>query len=192
MPPRLLLVRHGQSAHVHRGGWLDAPALHRWRDDYDAAGIMDHSHPPASLVAEAARAGLVVSSDLPRAIVSAERLAPTRSRPASPLLRESPLDIPPWSSARLPLTGWAAVLHLRWLAQIARGKDPSLADRQRVCDAAAWLEAHVREHETVVALTHGVFRRSLGNHLLTLGWRARERRRSYAHWSVWSFDAPNR
>lgn len=40
---RLLLVRHGHSAHVHDGRWLTRSAVGEFEDAYDAAGIKDDS-----------------------------------------------------------------------------------------------------------------------------------------------------
>jgi len=36
-PPRVVLVRHGRSAHAVRG-WLDAATLRAWFAAYDGAG----------------------------------------------------------------------------------------------------------------------------------------------------------
>ena len=78
MDQRIVLVRHGPSSHTERPGWIDAVGVQRWRDAYDAAGILADSAPPRWLVETAAQAGCVLSSDLPRAVASAERLAPGR------------------------------------------------------------------------------------------------------------------
>src|SRR6185503_16573508 len=114
MASRIILVRHGRSAHVHREGWVNVAGVERWRTQYDAAGIVEDDAPPPSLVADAERADLVVCSDLPRAIASAARLAPNRPIANSPLLRESPLPVPRLAPLRLPLLGWGALINLRW------------------------------------------------------------------------------
>lgn len=48
---RLVLVRHGRSAHVHTAGWIDGAGLRAWAGAYDAAGIRDDDRPPAPLAA---------------------------------------------------------------------------------------------------------------------------------------------
>jgi len=35
---RILLIRHGPSAHSESPGWIDAAGVDRWREAYDAAG----------------------------------------------------------------------------------------------------------------------------------------------------------
>jgi broad specificity phosphatase PhoE len=182
---RIVLVRHGRTAHVHRGGWLDAAAVARWRDACDAVGIGADERPPAALRAEGERAALVVASDLPRAAESAERIVPGRVIHTSVLLREAPLQIPPWTRARLPLAAWEAVVHTRWLWRIVRGLDAPPDVRER-CDAAAdWLVGLASERSPVLVVTHGVFRRLLDGRLRRLGWRPEGGPRSYAHWSAW-------
>ena len=51
MTRRIVLVRHGPSAHTESPGWIDAAGVYRWREAYDAAGILAQSAPPAELVA---------------------------------------------------------------------------------------------------------------------------------------------
>jgi broad specificity phosphatase PhoE len=186
---RILLVRHGRSAHVHSGGWLDTAGIHRWRQDYDAAGIAPDDRPPGALVRETEEVGAVVSSDLPRAIASAALLAPSRQIPASELLREAPLPLPSWIPDRLvlPLLGWGAVVHVHWGYNIVSGAHPPPPERERAERAADWLATLAREHTSVLALTHGVFRQMLAARLETIGWRDGngEENRSYRHWSVW-------
>jgi broad specificity phosphatase PhoE len=162
--------------------------VQRQRDEYDAAGIAADDAPPATLMAEVGPQGIVVSSDLPRAIESAERLAPGEPIPVSPLLREAPLEIPTRLPLRMPLAGWEALMHARWTLQIANGSDASPKDLTRAHAAADWLVRLSRDHSPVVALTHGVFRRLVADRLMTLGWRGDPGDRSYALWSAWSFE----
>lgn len=185
--PRIMLVRHGRSAHVNQERWLDAAGVHRWRAGYDAAGIDPASEPPSWLLEECSRADLVMASDLARAVASAEKLARGRSVRVSPLLRESHLDIPTWLPARWPLTAWAMAIHLQWLGRLARGVGVHPSEVQRVSAAADFLDEAMREHRTIIVVTHGVFRRLLGLELAARGWTAERRDRGYSHWSVWPY-----
>jgi hypothetical protein len=69
----LVLVRHGLSAHVHADGALDRAGVEQWRLRYDAAGLHAADQPPTDLVTLAAGASWFASSDLPRAVESADR-----------------------------------------------------------------------------------------------------------------------
>ncbi len=187
--PRLLLVRHGRSAHVHGGGWIDAAGVHAWRTAYDAAGIADDA-PPASLRRACVDGARLACSDLPRARASAARLADGRAVLESPLLRESALAVPAALGLRLPLTAWGMVIHAAWLAALARGTDASPAERARAAEAATWLAglAGADAAAPVVAVTHGVFRGLLHDTLRADGWRAIGGQRDYRPWSAWRYE----
>src|SRR4051794_2295125 len=188
MAPRIVLVRHGRSAHVHTGA-IDRAGVETWRTAYDAAGIHDVSHPSAALIQIAADATHVVASDLRRAVESAERLAPGRPIRTSTLLREMPLAIPAWPT-RLPLGAWGLLITLGWGYRIVRGADAGGAERARAAAAAEWLAGLTADGSTAVAVTHGAFRRMVAKQLLALGWRSIGRRGGYRPWSAWSFVGP--
>ena len=169
---------------------MDAAAVLRWRDAYDAAGILDDSHPSASLVAEVAAADRIIASDLPRAIASAERLAPGKSVNILPLVREMYLDLPRWLIARWPLKVWETAIYLHWTIQELRQGIATPEEIQRAVHAVAALEESSREAATIAVVTHGAFRRLLALRLMEQGWTAGERTGGYSNWSVWRYQAP--
>jgi broad specificity phosphatase PhoE len=187
MTRRVILVRHGHSAHTASPGWIDAAGVLRWREAYDAAGILDDSVPPPDLVAVAVQAECLMTSDLARARASAERLAPGRAVRVSPLLREMLLEIPPWVPARWPLLVWEACIHVHWLIKERRGSIAETAELRRAADAVALLEDVSRDAPTVVVVTHGAFRRLLALQLAATGWTNDPRARGYRNWSAWPF-----
>jgi len=184
---RIVLVRHGHSAHTASPGWIDASGVERWREAYDAAGILDDSNPPAPLVAAAARADCVLTSDLKRALASAERLAPGRAARVSPLLREMYLEIPRWLRARWPLPVWEICIHLHWLVQERRGAIASDGDLRRAAQAVSFLDDVTREAPSIVVVTHGAFRRLIAARLVATGWTRESRVGGFQNWSAWSF-----
>jgi broad specificity phosphatase PhoE len=184
---RIILVRHGRSAHIESPGWIDVDGVHGWQGAYDATGILAESVPPRALVDVAASAGCLITSDMPRALASAERLAPGKVARVSPLLREMHLEIPRWVRARWPLPVWAVCIHLHWLVRERRGEIAAPSERQRAADAVALLDDASREAGTVVAVTHGAFRRLLALQLVAAGWRAERRVGGYQNWSSWPF-----
>lgn len=190
--PEIVLVRHGPSAHVERA-WLDTDGLRRWMIAYDAAEIALHSPPPPALVEVASEARVVVASDLPRAIASANVLAPRARVEANPLLREAPLETPDlplprlWG-ARLPLRLWGIVFVVRWLWGSWRGGPPPGVDAAALARAEAaadWLARLAGGGGRVVAVTHGTFRTLLTAALVRRGWRGPQRR-PYHAWSAWT------
>jgi len=75
---RIVLLRHGLSAHGAPTGWLLATDIENWRVEYDAAGIDSTSEPTALARRLATESSLIVASDLVRAQESAARIAVAR------------------------------------------------------------------------------------------------------------------
>ena len=189
----IILVRHGRSAHVQRG-WLDVDGLRGWMAAYDAAEIALHHPPPPALVALARAAGLLVASDMPRAVASARVLADGGDFRTSALLREAPLEtpelpLPRLGGMRLPYRGWGLVLGALWLRAHLRGAPPPGVDAAalaRADEAAAWVEELAAAHERVLVVTHATFRTLVGAALRRRGWRVPERR-PFHEWSAWRY-----
>jgi broad specificity phosphatase PhoE len=153
---------------------------------YDLAGIQADAQPPQFLVRLAGAATHLVASDLPRALGSARRLGSRRAILSSDLLRESPLAIPNWE-VRMPLGLWSMLISVAWFYRIARGTDMTDAERARTSAAADWLVGMADRKSTLLAVTHGAFRRMLARELTTRGWRCAERLGGYRNWSAWTF-----
>jgi broad specificity phosphatase PhoE len=186
MGRRIVLVRHGRSAH-NASGRLDRSGLDRWFVEYDAAGIADDSQPPIELRLIAQRAGIVAASDLERARTSAERLVPGASIVISPLLRETSLPIPSLGSARLPLGIWALAIGLGWIYRRSRGEQPAPGAHEQATAAAAWLIELAERHDSVLAVTHGSIRPMIARSLIANGWIQESGGRRFRHWSAWTF-----
>lgn len=181
---RIVLVRHGRSSHVH-AGWIDARGFRAWREAYEAAAIRDDERVPTALAQLAADAGLVLSSDAPRALASARMLAGGRDVVVSPLLRELDLGGPALRGLRLPLGAWALAVGGRTLVRSLRGQYPSAAEAARIDDAAAWIGELAARQSMIVAVTHAMFRGRLAARLVQAGWQPEPGRRSVQPWSAW-------
>lgn len=175
---RVLLIRHGRSSHVHEG-WLDRETFLRWREAYEAAGIDDA--PPENVRDLVANSMLVAASDSRRAIESAKALAPDREVVTSDLFRELELHPPSLGRLVLPMWGWLIAFIFRW---VAGGGRMSAAERERVDQAAEWIEQ--QPHDSIAIVTHGTFRRALAPALIARGWRKVEFARGHRHWSAWA------
>jgi len=182
---KIILIRHGLSAHVH-SGWMDLAGFLKWREAYEAAGIDPRDTPPLELQSLASAAAVLVSSDIPRAIDSARLLAPGKEVILSPLLRELDLVPPNLPHLRLPLMGWALTYGLRMLLRGRGHVTP--AEHDRANEAATWLTGLATAHGTVAAVTHHSFRSVLAKTLTARGWQSTLPRRRSAHWSAWSFS----
>ena len=179
------LVRHGRSALVHDGRWLGWSDVHGYEDAYDGAGIRDDDRPGEDLQALVGGNPLIVASDLPRAVASAQRLTPERDIEISPLLREIRLEPPRWVPVQLPIQVWDVFSHAQWSYRLLSNADHEYV--RRAGEAVDWLIGHAARTTNVVAVTHAGFRRILDAKLVSRGWRPLSTQRSYAHWSVWSY-----
>jgi len=182
---RILLVRHGPSSHVHDGRWMHADDVRQYESAYNAAGILDADAPPAELLAAASSAHIVAASDLPRAIASARRLAPERDLEVSPLLREIQLEPPQWVTFPLPIAAWDLFNYVQWTSRLLATTDHESS--RRGIAAVEWLLDRAETSHTVLAVTHGGFRRILDARLRALGWTPAPGRKSYANWSTWAY-----
>jgi broad specificity phosphatase PhoE len=182
--PEIILIRHGRSAHVETG-WIDLDGFHRWREAYEAAGILPTEVPPDAVRQMARRAGVVAASTSPRAIESARLLAEGREVITSPLLVER-VPVPPSLRLRLPLAGWALAYGIQWLfrALTSRPHAPE-AEITRAREAAEWLTDLARQHGAVAVVTHASFRALLTRTLMAEGWRGDGARRRSQNWSAW-------
>jgi broad specificity phosphatase PhoE len=187
MSGRIALVRHGPSALTARG-WLNRADVERFRIDYDSAGIQTHSSPPERVRRLAADAAHFVSSDMRRAMESAQRIAPDRpAATTTALLREVPLPLPRLRG-RWPSVAWESLIHVAWGYRIVLNRDHE-HDAQ-ASDAGSWLRQLASDGSPVFAVTHGVIRRSIAQQLVAHGWRTYGARQRYHPWSAWEFTPP--
>ncbi len=162
---------------------MDHAGCAKWLEAYDLAGLAEGEAPPPEL-RELASHALVVSSDIVRARLSAELLAPDVV--LSPHLRELELVVPRFGGLRLPMPLWALLIGLRW--QYGAKNETEL---HRARDAARLLASLAAEHGDVVAVTHGAVRRSIADALVADGWRViYPPKRKWAPWSAWEVELP--
>src|SRR6185503_4132286 len=175
---RIVLVRHGRSAHVH-AGWIDVAGFLRWRETYEATGIDERETPPQALQTMAAGAGMIIASDASRSIESARLLSPGTHVAVSSLVRELDLVPPNLGPLRLPMAGWALAYGVRMLVRSRAHVTP--AERERAREAGRWLAGLTETHGLIVVVTHTSFRAALAKALESERWRNETACRSFAH-----------
>ncbi|NIF22537.1 histidine phosphatase family protein [Candidatus Pantoea multigeneris] len=181
----IILMRHGKPDHPNTGV-LDAAGVAAWCAAYDLAGVCDH--PPLRSQTIAANAGIIVSSSLPRARASLERLG-LQPCEVNDLFCE--VGIPQVKSKRLqlPTTLWLAVLRLLWLCGYQDGQAESLQHaRQRAVLAAERLIT-LSQQGTVLLVGHGIMNKMIARQLRKRGWQA-EKHASSRHWSTAIYHRP--
>ncbi|AHI27488.1 MULTISPECIES: histidine phosphatase family protein [Komagataeibacter] len=175
------LIRHGRPA------CLPQPALSRneyarWLISYDAMGIMDQ--PPASLLdwLRTAKIGNLISSSLPRAIQSADAVAPGRAK-SDPLFNEAAIAIPS-VPFRMHSTAWTSVGRILWLLGRTTGEN-FIDFRFRAQAATDALMASAAVANTVL-VGHGWMNRIIGKELRRRGFSLQQQVR-HGYWSRTSF-----
>lgn len=168
---------------------MPASGLAGWRERYDAAGIDRGSPPPDEVRAMVARAGCVVTSDLPRAIASA-RAAGARATEIWQDLREAGLPTPRWPALRLAARTWCALARVGWfLGWAPDGCEDPRAVQRRATGASLALAALAERAGIVVVIGHAVFNGFLARALRRKGYVG-PRWPGARHWSLATYLGP--
>ncbi len=179
----IILVRHGKSLLVENMP-VNIGGFKEWVEKYDTSGILEEpSFPPETLL-KASGAKMVLTSDLKRAVQSAEMLKPDIKAAADPVFREVAMSVPLSGPKGLKLTAgwWAVIFRCLWLYGYAGGGESFQAAKKRAAAATGILDKSAREHGDVLLVGHGFFNRMIGKELKKLGWQRRSKNDS-RHWS---------
>ncbi|WP_338560721.1 histidine phosphatase family protein [Erwinia sp. E_sp_B04_7] len=180
----IILMRHGKPDH-QVGGRLPALAMTEWCEAYDLSNVQDG--PPEKSVRVAAMADYVVTSPLPRARSSLEKLGLV---PACVDDLFSEVSLPAMSMAwpHLPPSLWLSLLRLMWLCGYAGSVESFREAEQRACLAAQRL-IDLSDQGNVLLLGHGIMNKMIARHLRKQGWMA-EKHASSRHWSSAIYHPP--
>ena len=179
---RITLVRHGRPE-CDESSWIPASAFAAWWRDYDAAGLVEDSHPPPELAPALRGCDLLVTSDLRRAQETLARILPDADAIRDARFREAPLPSLPVPWLRLPSPSWRALGRVAWLAGYAGEVDSARATFRRVSAAADQLGDWSKEHEHIGVVAHGFFNLLLGSTLRRRGWTDGAWLGTPVHWS---------
>ncbi|NWH09356.1 MAG: histidine phosphatase family protein [Alphaproteobacteria bacterium] len=177
---RIILIRHGQPD-IEPARWISHRAFQHYIDRYQDAGLAPESMPPEHLRETVAGVSRVFTSELKRAIESAERLLPGVEQVSSAVFTEAPLASPPIRGLRLKVPAWAVLARVAWHG----GYTPSIENywqaKRRALRAFRILSQAAVNEGTAVLVAHGYFNAILGRMLTRRGWR----RVSGAHRAVY-------
>jgi len=177
----ITLVRHGPSA-VASSARIGASAFRQFIEAEDNAGIVAAPAPPPSLRADAAAAGVLVSSNLRRAIESARALAPTRDIVMDAIFREAPVPTDLWGPVRLRPTQWGVVARILWYLGWSGGVEALAEVKERAGVGAARLAELAHAHGSVMLVAHGIINLGLARELRRHGWSG-PRVPGFGHWA---------
>jgi broad specificity phosphatase PhoE len=165
---RIVLIRHGQP-HIVLSPRTGHAGFSDYIDDYEAAGLAPSSLPPEELRDLIKELGQVFSSDRPRSLESARRLAPHAELTVDPLFAEAPLASPFFPFLRMEVPKWAVVSRILWHAGFHPNIENPRQARARAAKAAGILIARAREAGAAALVAHGYFNWMIGRQLLKRG-----------------------
>lgn len=179
----IILARHGKSSFDMRKQ-ISGSGLAAALDNYDAAGIDKHSHPPQALRSVIQSSTRIFTSDLPRSLESASRLHPEGDFLSLPLFREAPLPRNFPVPYRLSATAWTVIARVCWFFGYAGDVESYAQVRRRADEAAQHLIQHASDSGRVALIGHGLFNILIAKQLVRKGWSGPKKRSSH-HWG-WS------
>lgn len=166
----IILARHGETTALPQGP-IRGTDLGKWIAAYDAAGIRHDRPAPERLRRLAAAATCVMTSDLRRAIESAESLQPSATIEIDRDLREARLPDSMGASLRLPPHVWKVVARTAWFLRLRGASETVDETQQRAIRAADRLSARAGAQGLVLVVGHRTFNRFLAARLRRSGWR---------------------
>jgi broad specificity phosphatase PhoE len=182
-PGAIVLARHGEPD-IHRKVMLTSRGYRDYWSRYEQLGIRPGQTPPATLVDQTARAGVIVSSVRNRSIESALALAAGREFARTPLFVEAPLPPPNWPAfIRMSPKIWGFIARVWWwFFNHHEGQETRRQAEARADEAAEMIVDLAASGQDVVVLAHGFFNFMVGRALRRRGWRLTANQ----GWKYWS------
>lgn len=170
---RIVLMRHGRSQ-IDARRWISAKEFGAWIAAYDTGSIHTGHRPPDSAIERAEQCPYVVSSDLARAIASAQALGRTVDL-NDRLFREMAMPHGAWRFPRLPARVWTVAFRITWMLGYTPGTESFTQAKRRAHTCAERLIGLAEAHGSILLVGHGFMNRFIGLALKDRGWSSRER-----------------
>lgn len=169
-PGRIIIVRHGRPVlNRDEGPRLDWKAYREWWQRYEQSPLAEGQKCPDMLIREIREDAIVISSERPRAMQTADRLARGREVRRDATFNEAPLPPPRWKTRHLPKT-WNKIARVVWLMGHHDGDEHVRDARKRAAKAADMLVEAAADGNDVVLAAHGWFNRMVRPELKKRGW----------------------
>lgn len=180
------LIRHGKPT-ITPQGWIGGRELPQVINRYQSARIASDSFPPDDVQALVQSAKLVFTSDIPRAMHSAQILEPTISPVSNPLFREVDFWLECPINIRLPFHLWLFLDRLLLSFGYSSHSQSQANIKERVRNAAELLEQQSCETRSVVLVGHGITNLFIARELKKRGWHG-PRTPKMEHWGCTTYS----
>lgn len=183
------LIRHGVSKHVDNKR-ITYKDFKGWVEKYDHSGVFEQKIYPSETLRKIASAQLVVTSDLKRAIESAELLDSNLTLISKPEFREIELPhfIKDVQNFKLKPNAWSAILRCLWFIGYSQGCEPLSKEKIRAKIAADLLIKYAQEHKSVALVGHGFFNRLIAKELKKRNWES-DKKINSKHWNCTTYSS---
>lgn len=170
MSRTIVLVRHGK-VDLDTKTRIYSNAMQEWVKMYDIAPLCEESKPPDKTHRLVEGANYVISSKLPRSIISAQILG-LNVNEQNLLFNE--LEIPPVKIPFLKFRPkvWLIILRVLVVLRLGESHHAFQASKQRAKKAARYLIEQSDKHEKVVLIGHGGLNWLITKALEQEGWKA--------------------
>lgn len=169
MHTTITLIRHGKPTSTPQG-WIGGNELPSVITRCQSARIAKDSFPPEDVQALVQSSKLVFTSDLPRAMHSAQILEPNILPIKDPIFREVDIQFEYPINIRLPFPMWLCLDRL--LLRLGYSPNAKFQDnkKERIRKAADLLEQQSHEAGPVVLVGHGITNLFIARELKKRGW----------------------
>lgn len=181
----ITLIRHGKSK-LTENDKMTCGDFQQWVEKYDNNGVFEESTYPSETIEKIATAKLVVTSDLKRAVESAQFLNPAVRVISDPMFRETELPRIAMKLLKFKPNSWAVILRILWLCGNSNECESLSAAKLRAKKAAQQLTDLAAENGSVALVGHGVFNRLIAKELQKQGWKGK-RNTTAKHWNGTSY-----
>ena len=169
MSTTITLIRHGKPA-ITPQGWINSSDLSQVISHYQSARIASDSFPPEDVQVLVQSAKLVFTSDLPRAMHSAQILGPTILPISNPIFREVEFWLECPINIRLPFHAWIFLDRSLLSLGYSPHSQSQANNKERVRKAAELLEQQAHEIGSVALVGHGITNLFIVRELKKRGW----------------------
>ncbi|MBP2169624.1 broad specificity phosphatase PhoE [Erwinia toletana] len=180
----IILMRHGKPDHQSPAR-VSALAMEQWCEQYNLSLVSDLPPDRSRMIAR--QANVIVTSTLPRALSSLEKLG-MQADTSDALYSEVELPILPFSAFHLPPAFWLSFWRLLWFCGYSGSVESFKTASARAKQAAQQLIA-LSEQGTVLLVGHGIMNKMIARELRKRGWQA-EKHASSRHWSTAIYNRP--
>jgi len=165
----IIILRHGKPI-IPSLARISPLEFTKWVNLYNASGLCSSSKPTLEAIEAANKCKVVVCSELPRSIESAEALNVKEIKLKSSIFNEAGLPISGLKYPALSPKAWAVIFRILWFLGYSNNSESFKEAKVRAKEAAKKLIELAEAKSSILFIGHGVYNRMIANELSASGW----------------------